>query len=47
MNSFRLPIEKYGFIEDEDFFKHEDLSSPNLASSKARRQKIIPCLGVA
>ncbi|MGP1427483.1 MAG: antA/AntB antirepressor family protein [Treponema sp.] len=34
-------IEKYGFIEYEDFFKHEDLSSPNLASSKARRQKLI------
>ena len=31
--------EKYGFIEDEDFFKHENLSSPNLGSSKARRQK--------
>lgn len=34
-------IEKYGFIEDEDFFKHEDLSSPNLGSSKPRRQKSV------
>jgi phage anti-repressor protein len=32
-------IEKYGFVEDEDFVTIEDLSSPNLASSKAGYQK--------
>jgi phage anti-repressor protein len=34
-------IEKYGFVEGEDYQKAEDLSSPNLVSSKARPQKLI------
>ena len=34
-NWIKNRIEKYGFIEGEDFFKHENLSSPNLANSKS------------
>ncbi|MDP1573100.1 MAG: antA/AntB antirepressor family protein [Pseudomonadota bacterium] len=34
-------IEKYEFVDGEDFSTVETLSSPNLASSKARRQRVI------
>ena len=34
-NWIKNRIEKYGFIEGENFFKHENLSSPNLANSKS------------
>ena len=34
-------IEQHGFIENQDFVSVEDLSSPNLASSKSRAQRII------
>jgi len=33
-------IKKYGFVEGEDFATAEILSSPNLVSSKARRQRM-------
>ena len=34
-------IEKYGFMENRDYEKREDLSSPDLASPKARAQTLI------
>ena len=34
-------IEQHGFVEGQDFVSVEDLSSPNLASSKSRAQRII------
>lgn len=34
-------IEKYGFTEGEDFLLVEDLSSPNLGSSKSRPQRTL------
>ncbi len=37
-NWIKLRIAKYGFVEKQDFVCFEDLSSPNLASSKARQQ---------
>jgi phage anti-repressor protein len=37
-------IKKYGFVEGEDYIKQLNLSSPNLASSKARPQTLIDYL---
>ena len=33
-NWIKNRIEKYGFVENEDFFKYEDLNVPNLVGSK-------------
>lgn len=40
-NWIRSRIEKYGFVENQDFVSIETLSSPNLASSKSRPQKMV------
>lgn len=37
-NWIKQRIAKYGFVENQDFVCFEDLSSPNLASSKSRQQ---------
>jgi phage anti-repressor protein len=39
-NWIKARINRYGFIEGEDFICVENLSSPKLASSKSRMQKV-------
>ncbi len=39
-NWIKCRIQQFGFIENQDFVCIEDLSSPNLASSKSRQRRI-------